>query len=127
MEDLFDKSVLSYEIKDLLMDIDNVLIQHLPKGKKITDFTGGYVQQLKNSNQLVAYFGSKPDSKNRCTVKITIEQDELDIAYMMLKAKIHSMRANGAKAVKVSLAQARLDRLATTALNEDTNIFNRGN
>jgi hypothetical protein len=122
MNDLIDKSVLSYDIKDLLMDIDTLLTEHLPEGKTLKDFTGGYVQQLKNSNQLVCYFGTKKNSKNRCTVKITIEQDELDLAYIMLKAKIHSMRSNGAKAVKVSIAQMRLDRLAAKKA-DNTNIF----
>jgi len=118
MEDLFDKRVLSYQVKELLMDIDSLLEDYLPKGKTLEDFTGGYVQQLKNSNQLVCYFGTKPDGKNRCTVKVTVEQDELDLCYMMLKAKIHSMRANGAKAVKVSIAQRRLDRLENSPIKK---------
>lgn len=125
MDDLFDKSVLSYAPKELLMDIDIILTQNLPEGKKIKDFTGGYVQQLKNSNQLVAYFGTQKGTNNRSTCKITIEADELDLAYMMLKAKIHSMRTNGAKAVKVSIAQIRLDRRAAEGTKE--NIFGVNN
>lgn len=111
MNDLFDRSVLTYEVEDLMMDIDSLLEDNLPEGKTLDDFTGGYVQQLKNSNQLVVYFGTKAGTNNRETVKITIEPDELDLAYMMLKAKIHTMRKNNAKAVKVSLAQRRIERM----------------
>jgi len=94
--------------KELLEDINSILDDFAPEDKDHTDFNGGYVQQLKNSNQLVAFFGMKKGQKNRESVKIQIEADELDEMYMMLKAKIHELKNDGTKTVKVSLAQRRL-------------------
>lgn len=118
-DELFDKSVLSFELKDLVMDIDGLLKDIAPDGKDEKDFTGGYVQQLKNSNQFVAYFGTKVGSNNRDTVKVTIEPDELDLFYIMLKAKIHSMRQENTKTVRVSMAQRRLANKKNDKVNSD--------
>ncbi|RLA83968.1 MAG: hypothetical protein DRG78_02860 [Epsilonproteobacteria bacterium] len=112
MEDnIFDKRVLTNSLKDLQMDINELLDEVAPSGKTNKDFTGGYVQQLKNSNQLVAYFGTKVGTNNRDTVKISIPSDELDLFYMMLKSKIHEMQNINTKTVKVSMAARRLARL----------------
>ena len=110
MEELFDKEIFSMTVEDLLDEINSLLEDSSPEGKSVKDFTGGYVQQLKNSTQLVLYYGTKTGdkNKNRDTVKVHIEQDEVDQAYMMLKCKIHDMRSNGAKVEKTSLAQRRL-------------------
>ena len=108
MDELFDKEIFNMTVDDLLKEINDLITDYSPKGKTVDNFTGGYIQQLKNSTQMVLYFGTKGESKNRDTVKVEIEQDEVDQAYMMLKAKIHDMRNNGASKVKTSLAQRRL-------------------
>ena len=108
--ELFNISVLENSKEDLVRDLNELLEEVSPKGKTVKNFTGGYIQQLKNSNQLVAYFGTKEGTNNRDTVKITIDADELDLFYVMLKAKIHSMRNDKAKVVKVSMAQRKLDK-----------------
>lgn len=96
--------------KDLVNDINSLLDDVAPEGKSNIDFTGGYVQQLSNSNQLVAYFGTKKGTNNRDTVKITIDGNELDDMYLMLKAKIHDIRNYKTKTVTVSMAQRRLSK-----------------
>ena len=105
--------------KELLEDIDSVLDDYAPEGKDHTYFNGGYVQQLKNSNQLVAYFGMKKGQKNRDAVKIQIPADELDLMYLMLKAKIHELQNEGTKTVRVSMAQRRLAKQKTNKEDKD--------
>ena len=105
---LFNTEVLKMTVEELLTDIDSLLDEVAPEGKSVKDFNGGYVQQLKNSNQLVAYYGMKKGQKNRESVKITIPADELDLFYMMLKAKIHDLQSHGTKTVRVSMAQRKL-------------------
>ena len=101
MLEVFDRRVFNMTTDDLLADANELITSMAPEGKSLDDFTGGYVQQLKNSVQFVAYFGTKIGSNNRDTVKVDIELDEMDMMYAMLKVKIHSMRANKKK--KVSL------------------------
>ncbi len=105
---LFNMEVLKMTVEELIEDIDSLLDDVAPEGKSSKDFTGGYVQQLKNSNQLVAYFGTKAGTNNRETVKITIDGNELDDMYLMLKAKIHDIRNYKTKTVNISMAQRRL-------------------
>lgn len=95
-------------VEELIADIDDLIDDISPDGKSKDDFTGGYVQQLKNSNQFVAYFGTKKGTNNRDTVKVTIQADELDLFYMMLKAKIHDMKNKKTKTVSISMASRRL-------------------
>ncbi len=106
--EIFNKEVLKMTLEELLTDIDELIDDVSPEGKSVKDFTGGYVQQLKNSNQFVAYFGTKAGTKNRDTIKVTIQADELDLFYTMLKAKIHDMKNAKTKTVSVSMAQRKL-------------------
>jgi len=108
-------------IEELIEDIDLLLADNLPEGKTVDDFTGGYVQQLANSTKFVAYFGTKVGSNNKATSSIAIENNELDIMYMMLKAKIHDMRNKKSKVKTVSLASRRLAKKAN-ALQPKENI-----
>ena len=105
---------IKIEIKEdeLTKDMNELLDEYAPEGKSSKDFNGGYIQQLKNSNQLVAYFGHDKNN-NRITIKITIDDSELDLFYIMLKAKIHEMKSAKTKTVRVSMAQRKLDKAKT--------------
>ena len=96
-----------------MIDINELLEDISPEGKTIKDFTGGYVQQLKNSSRFIAFFGTKPGTNNKSTVNMKIPADELDLFYMMLKAKIHEMRNEDSNVRTISMAQRRLDRKAS--------------
>ncbi len=111
MESLFNKEVLDYSTGVLMTDINELLEDYLPEGKALQDFTGGYIQQLKNSNQFIAFFGTKQGTKNRHSIRIKIQDDEVDLFYMMLKAKIHQMKNESSNTVSISMAQRKLDRL----------------
>ncbi len=111
--ELFNTEVLKMTVEDLIEDINSLLDDVAPEGKSHENFTGGYVQQLSNSNQLVAYFGTKAGTNNRDTIKITIDGNELDDMYLMLKAKIHDIRNYKTKTVKISMAQRRLAKQKT--------------
>lgn len=104
---LFNDEVLKIGLEELVKHIDSLLDDIAPEDKDNKDFTGGYIQQLKNSNVFVAYYGTKAgdNNRNKDTVRVDIQADELDMFYMMLKAKIHDMRNSGTKTVKVSMAQ----------------------
>lgn len=106
--ELFSTEVLDMTVNDLIEEINELLDDVAPEGKDHTYFNGGYVQQLQNSNQLVAYFGMRKGQKNRDAVKVQIPADELDLMYMMLKAKIHELQNKKTKTVKISMAQRRL-------------------
>lgn len=108
VNDLFQTEVLEMKLEDLLSEINEYLNEIAPEGKTSEHFNGGYVQQMKNSCQLVAYFGTKADGKNRDSVKVIIPDNELDDVYMMLKAKIHDMKNSKTKTTSVSFAQRRL-------------------
>ena len=111
IEDMFDKTLFTVSMEDIMLDINEIITEAAPEGKTLADFTGGYIQQLKNSTQFVAYYGTKEGTNNRATSKITIQDNEIDTYYMMLKAKIHDMKRNSAKTPKVmSLAERRLAR-----------------
>jgi hypothetical protein len=105
---VFDSRVLNYNIGELMKDMDELLDDISPEGKDKTNFTGGYVQQLKNSNRFTAFFGTKAGTTNKATVQIDIPDDEVDLMYLMLKAKIHQMKNIRQKVKKVSLAERRL-------------------
>lgn len=105
---LFNTDYLDSKLEELVKDINDLLDEIAPEGKTNKHFTGGYVQQLKNSNQFVAYFGQKQDAKNRDTVKVDINANELDYFYLMLKAKIHQMRNEKTKIVRISMAERKL-------------------
>ena len=72
MQDMFDKTLFTITLEEIMLDINDIITEFAPEGKTLVDFTGGYIQQLKNSTQFVAYYGTKPNSNNRSTVKITI-------------------------------------------------------
>lgn len=108
LNEIFDKGVFSMTTKDLLEDVNSLIEDISPENKTVKDFTGGYVQQLKNSVQFVAYFGTKIGTKNRDTIKIDIELDEMDMMYAMLKVKIHDMRTK--KNNKISLMNRSVSR-----------------
>jgi len=120
--ELFNTEVLKMTVEDLIEDINSLLDDVAPEGKSHENFTGGYVQQLSNSNQLVAYFGTKAGTNNRDTIKITIDGNELDDMYLMLKAKIHDIRNYKTKTVKISMAQRRLAKQKT----EETVVSDSG-
>lgn len=104
----FDMSIISFEKEDLVKDLDAILSEYAPEGKTIKDFTGGYIQQLTNSNVFVAYYGTDKN-KNKNTVRMTIPDNEVDLFYVMLKAKIHEMKYSGkTKKIVVSLASRKL-------------------
>ena len=111
-DQLFDKDVFIMTIEELLTDMDFLLEEIAPEGKSVSDFTGGYVQQLSHSTRLIAFYGSKPGTNNRSTGSVDIENDEMDTMYMMLKAKIHQIRnrKKSGKVQKISLAQRRMAR-----------------
>ena len=109
---VFDSRVLNYNIGELMRDMDELLDDIAPEGKDKTNFTGGYVQQLKNSNRFTAFFGTKVGQTNKDTVQIDIPDNEVDLMYLMLKAKIHQMKNAKQRVKKVSLAERRLKRLS---------------
>jgi hypothetical protein len=108
VNELFNTEVMDMSVDELLDEINAYLDEIAPDGKTSKHFNGGYIQQMKNNAQLVAYFGTKADGKNRDSVKISIPDSEIDDVYMMLKAKIHDMNNEGTKKVSVSFAQRRL-------------------
>lgn len=112
MNELFNKEVLNFERSELVRELNEILDDIAPDNKSSKDFTGGYIQQLKNSNQLVCYFGQKGDGKNRDTVKANIQADELDLFYVMLKSKIHEMRNRETKTVSLSMANRRIKKIS---------------
>jgi hypothetical protein len=85
-------------VQDMINIFNKILDDNVPSGKVVSDFTGGYIQQMANSNQLVLYFGYKWDEKkqefttNRDTVKLDVASEELDLFYIGLKAKIIEMK-----------------------------------
>ena len=122
----FDSSILIITLEEAMAEMDIIIGEMAPSkdGKSLKDFTGGYLQQLKNSTQFVAYFGTKPDSNNRSTTKARIEDSEIDEYYLMLKAKIQDMKSNGATvAMPKSLAQRKLDRAKAKEPAPTKNIF----
>ena len=108
---VFDSRVLNYNIGELMRDMEELLNDISPEGKDITNFTGGYVQQLKNSNRFTAFFGTKVGTTNKDTVQIDIPDNEVDLMYLMLKAQIHKMKNSRQKVKKISLAERRLNRI----------------
>lgn len=92
------------KITDMLKLFERVVKENIPTEKKYEDFTGGYIQQLSNSNQLVLYFGYKRkydkekgelvNTKNRESVKLNISSEELDIFYVGLKIMVANLRIN---------------------------------
>ena len=112
---VFDSRVLNYNIGGLMKDMSDLLDEIAPEGKDKTNFTGGYVQQLKNSNRFTAFFGTKVGTHNKDTVQIDVPDDEVDLMYLMLKAQIHTMKNARQKVKKISLADRRLTRLKKEA------------
>jgi len=102
---LFDSSVLNYSTGELMKLIDELLTEFAPEGKTKDNFTGGYIQQLKNSTRFVAFFGTKEGSTNKATSIIDVENDDVDLMYLSLKAKKQEMRAKKTNKNKVSLSK----------------------
>ena len=101
--------IIKMTTEELISVIDGLIKDYLPKDKKLEDFTGGYVQQSIHSTKFIAFFGTKQNSNNRSSVQIPIEDGDMDIMYMMLKAKIHSIRSTKIPINKVSLTSRILE------------------
>ncbi len=99
---MFNKEVLNYTEERLTMVLDEIIEENLPEGKTIVDFTGGYVQQLKHRTVVVLFFGYK--GKNPLSVKINIDPKEIDLYYMMVKAKTMNL-INDERRLKVSATE----------------------
>ena len=92
------------KIVDMIDTFNNLVRDNVPEDKTYDDFTGGYVQQMANSNQLVLYFGYKQrfdedkkkmvNTKNKATTILNIDYADIDIMYVGLKAKVTDMRLN---------------------------------
>ena len=92
------------KIIDMLKLFENVVKDNIPEDKRYEDFTGGYIQQLSNSNQLVLYFGYKTkydelekkyvNTKNRATSVLNISSEEIDIFYVGLKIMVAHIKLN---------------------------------
>ena len=95
------------KITEMIAIFNELVKQNVPDGKSETDFTGGYVQQLANNNQLVLYFGYKQkydeekgkvvNTKNKATTILNIDYSDVDMMYVGLKAKVTDMRLNDQK------------------------------
>ncbi|MCK5536021.1 MAG: hypothetical protein KAI79_04295 [Bacteroidales bacterium] len=105
----FNTDILNYTQKEFIMGLDAILNDNLPEGKTVDDFTGGYIQQLKNSNRLTCFFGTKEDGKNKSTVQIAIATEDLDLTYLMLKCKVQDLHNKTSKIKKVSMSSVMLD------------------
>jgi len=91
-------------ITEMIEVFDSLVQDNIPDKKSFEDFTGGYVQQLANNNQLVLYFGYKQrydeekkkmvNTKNKATTILNIDYADIDIMYVGLKAKVTDMRLN---------------------------------
>lgn len=106
--------IMGLDISDLIEQFDLILEENLPEGKSLEDFNGGYVQQLQNDSVFVAFFGTKADGKNKSTSRIGIQSEDIDLMYVMLKAKIHQMRNKKRNKKKLSLS----DRFGSKILKE---------
>ena len=105
---IFDTALMQSTKGELLNSINDILDEIAPEGKTREDFTGGYIQQLKNSTRFTAFFGTKKGSTNKDTVQMGIEDNEMDLMYIMLKAKIHDMKSSELVKPKLSLAETML-------------------
>lgn len=58
---------------------EKIILDKLPEGKKLNDFTGGYINILKNKTKVVLFFGYKEDGKNKVEISFNIDKSEEDI------------------------------------------------
>ena len=84
-------------VRDVANVFTSILKKNVPIGKTIDNFTGGYIQQMSNSCQVVLYFGYKLNeegkkTKNRDTVIIKVDETQMDMFYIGLKSKIIEMK-----------------------------------
>jgi len=112
----FDTNVLSLTQEEVVMILDDIIEEIAPEGKTCSDFTGGYIQQLKNSSQFVAYYGTKKGTNNKATAKVTIDDKELDLYYVMLKSKITAMKNDKSSTKKLTMTAS--ERLMAKAENK---------
>ena len=80
------------EIEDFVKIVDSEIIaKKLPKGKTLSDFTGGYINILKNKTKVVLFFGYREDGKNKVEVSIDIDKSEEDIWLKVFQFKRNLM------------------------------------
>jgi len=108
-DEVYNIEVYNYTYKELIMNLDGVIAEHLPEGKELKDFTGGYIQHLSNSNRLTMFFGTKPGTKNKSTVQVSLQDDEVDLVYLMLKAKMHEIKNSKLVKPRISMATRMLE------------------
>lgn len=91
-------------VKDMVNVFNKIVEQNAPIGKTADDFTGGYIQQMSNSNQLVLYYGYKfkdgEKTGNKDTTILDVDDSEIDMFYIGLKAKTIDMRLRKKKGNK---------------------------
>ena len=95
----------NYTIGELMITMDAILKHIAPEGKTIEDFTGGYIQQLKNSTRFTAFFGTKEGTNNKATAQYNIPPEDMDNMYLMLKAKIIDMNNVKSKVKMINISE----------------------
>ena len=90
--------------EELVQIFDDILADNLPEGKNVSDFTGGYIQQLSNSVTLICYIGYKEDGKNKEVARIKIDNEDIDMGYMLLKVKMNWFRNEKRKEPKKTIS-----------------------
>jgi len=83
---MFDKTYLNYSEKDLTMLFDKLIEENAPEGKTTDDYTGCYIQMLKTKISLVLFYGYTKNN-NPIGVKVSVDSKEVDLLYLMMKAK----------------------------------------
>lgn len=121
LQDVFDSSVLNYSTGELMEIINKLITDNAPEGKTLKDFTGGYIQQLTHSNRFTMFYGQKTGTTNKSTVQLNIADTEVDLMFVMLKAKILDMKNERLANKKVNLTQMLLDNRSKSIFTKKAN------
>ena len=96
---MFNKTYLNYSEKDLRMTYEKLIKLHLPEGKTTEDYTGANLQILKSKVSLVLFFGYTK-SNNPISKRVNVDLKEVDLIYLMMKAK--AIEDSGSDVVNLS-------------------------
>ena len=118
---MFDTNMLDYNEEELNVILDQILTELRPGKKSLSDFTGGYVQQLKHKTVAVFFFGYK--GSNPDAIKITINPKEIDLYYLMIKAKTMSLTDDKVLNVSATEHLARLKHNKSDILQDGDDVF----
>ena len=103
---------------------EKIILDKLPEGKKLSDFTGGYINILKNKTKVVLFFGYKEDGKNKVEISFNIDKSEEDIWLKVFQFKRDLMNKSiNTVSIAETIVKSQVYEIEYTETSQSNNVL----